>query len=339
MKCAFRLALITVISFAAASGAVDQEKSWVGERVQNTKPSEEIHLGDRVGDKQVSFPFSGIMPITVREDREGRLRIHDGHREGWVDKANFVLVHDAPAYFQHRIQANPNDTWALYMRGSGLRQKGEPDNAIKDFDEHIRLDPTSSAGYSGRGNAWYDKKDYDRAIADYKEAIRRNAKDAISYVNRGLAWHAKQDYDKAIADYDEAIRLDAKFASAYFNRGLVLHGKKEYEKAIADYNEAIRRDPKYVRAYSYRAWLWATSPDPKFRDGKKAVESAKAALVFDPKDAYNMQALAAAYAETGDFVEAVHWQERALEDSRLKNDKVTQRRLELYRNKQRYPEE
>ena len=52
--------------------------------------------------------------------------------------------------------------------------------------------------------------------------------------------------------------------------------KGEYDKALADYAEAMRRDPGYAGSYNQRAWIWATCPEARFRDGKKAVESATA---------------------------------------------------------------
>jgi len=155
-----------------------------------------------------------------------------------------------------------------------------------DFDQAIRLDPKDDAAYRSRGDAWRAKEEYDKAIADYGEAIRLDPKDDAAYHNRGLAWSAKGEYDKAIADYDEAIRLDPKYAGAYNNRGDTYRRKGAYDRAIADYDEAIRLKPKYAGAYNGRAWLWATCPDEKYRDGKKAVDSAtRACELTDWKDA------------------------------------------------------
>ena len=89
--------------------AAEDKKSWTGESVIYTKPAKEIKFGDRLDDKQVYFPFTGRLPIKVREDRDGWLRIHDGHNEGWADKDDFILANDAPAYFHRRVQANPKD--------------------------------------------------------------------------------------------------------------------------------------------------------------------------------------------------------------------------------------
>ena len=53
-----------------------------------TQPPEYISFDDRIDGKQVNFRFTGQLPLEVREDRDGRLRIHDGRNEGWVDKAS-----------------------------------------------------------------------------------------------------------------------------------------------------------------------------------------------------------------------------------------------------------
>jgi tetratricopeptide (TPR) repeat protein len=193
-----------ILLAVSTSAEADDKSSWVGELVINNKPPDKVRFGDVFDGKSISFPFSGRTPFKVREEREGRLRIFDGHHEGWADKDDFVLVRDAPAYFQRLVAANSKDRWARYMRGKSLLLKGEADNAIKDFDECIRLDPTDSAAFVSRGLAWSVKQDYDRAFKDYDEAIRLAPKSALAFVNRGIAWSEKQDYDRAIKDYDEA---------------------------------------------------------------------------------------------------------------------------------------
>ena len=58
------------------------------------------------------------------------------------------------------------------------------------------------------GTAWFDKGDFDNAIRDYTQAIRLDPKSAVAYCNRGLAWSNKGDFDKAIAAYAEAGDFD-----------------------------------------------------------------------------------------------------------------------------------
>jgi tetratricopeptide (TPR) repeat protein len=113
-----------------------------------------------------------------------------------------------------------------------------------------------------------------QALADYSEAIRLDPKHSLSYFGRGNVWYGKQDLDKALADYSEAIRIDPNFTLAYIGRGLVRSARKDVDQALADYSEAIRIDPKSSDAHNQLAWIWATCPEAKFRDGMKAVASA-----------------------------------------------------------------
>ncbi|MCE9532622.1 MAG: hypothetical protein K8T89_16105 [Planctomycetes bacterium] len=87
----------------------------------------------------------------------------------------------------------------------------------------------------------------------------------------------------------------------------------------------------------------ASYPDAKYRDGKKAVELAKTAIEKAGKDAdwEYFAALAAAYAEVGDFEMAVVEQLKAIDDKHIHptDKKEMEARLELYRAKKPYRDE
>jgi tetratricopeptide (TPR) repeat protein len=204
----------------------------------------------------------------------------------------------------------------------------------------IGLDPEDARNYYKRGCDLSEKKEYDKAIADFSEAIRIDPNYARAYLARGIIWEVKKEYDKAIADFSEAIRINPKDSVAYVVRGCDLSEKKEYDKAIADFSEAIRIDPQDSVAYNNRAWLWATCPDAKYRDGKKAVDSAtKACEITEWKEANLLDTLAAAYAEAGDFDSAVKWQTNANAlnlDAQAKTK--GEARLKLYQEKKPYRE-
>jgi len=186
--------------------------------------------------------------------------------------------------------------------------------------------------YGNRGFAWQDKGDWDKAISDCNQAIRLDSDFVLAYVNRGLAWNGKGEYDKAIADCNQAIRLDSNYAYAYHIRGIVHRDKGEYGKAIADFTEAIRLDPKYSRAYNERAWARATCPNAELRDAALARDDAKRACeLTDWQEAVELDTLAAACAEGGDFKSAVLAQKAALELGPPKDELAEfQARMELY---------
>jgi tetratricopeptide (TPR) repeat protein len=215
---------------------------------------------------------------------------------------------------------------------------GDYDKAIADYDEAVQFDPTSAWAFQFRGNARKAKEDYVEAIADLDKSIRLDPSRSSAYADRGKVFVAKKDCDKAIADFDEAIRLNRLDHSSLCWRGLAWLDKKEHDKAIADYSAAIQMRPDDPFPYHARAWIWATCPEEKHRDGKRAVESAtKACELTKWNQPKYLETLAAGYAEVADFESAVDWQTKA-NDRRHDGEAKTigKSRLQLYQERKPY---
>jgi serine/threonine-protein kinase len=119
---------------------------------------------------------------------------------------------------------------------------------------------------------------------------------------------------------------------AYANRGLTWSLKAEHDRAIADYQKAIDLAPGYADAYNNLAWLLATCPREKYRDGRAAVEHAlKACQLTEWTEVCFIDTLAAAYAEAGELGEAVKWQTQAMAMCPKDQQGDCQVRLDLYK--------
>jgi tetratricopeptide (TPR) repeat protein len=79
--------------------------------------------------------------------------------------------------------------------------------------------------------------------------------------------------------------------------------RNQNEKMIQFYLRAISRDPTRAFSLNNLAWYYAAFPDHAKRDGSKAVEYAKRAVGLFP-DGDNLDTLACAYAQLGDFLRA-----------------------------------
>ena len=262
------------------------------------------------------------------------------HNRGiaWADKRDYGR---AIADYNEALRINPLYALAYYHRF--MAQQKQPGDAGSNTGPKEApspaVNPKDAAGYNKRGIAWAEKRDFDRAIADYNEALLLNPQYAFAYYNRGNAWRNKRDFDRAIADYGEALRINPQYAFAYYHRGNAWIDKGDYSRAIADYNEALRLNPQSATVHNSAAWLLATAPVAGVRNGVRAVELArKAADLSASKDADILDTLAAAYAEAGNFADAVRWQEKALEFSEFAKNQgdAARKRLEGYRKGQPY---
>jgi tetratricopeptide (TPR) repeat protein len=134
-----------------------------------------------------------------------------------------------------------------------------------------------------------------------------------------------------MSDLNAAIKLYGTDSEAYHLRGIVHKVAHEYDKSLADYEKAIAIDPKNADAYSTEAYLLSVCPAPKYRDGAKAIRYAtKACELTEWRNTLAIDALAAAYAETGAFDKAIQFQKQADEI----NKKADPDRLALYEKHQ-----
>ncbi|HTQ37556.1 MAG TPA: tetratricopeptide repeat protein, partial [Pirellulales bacterium] len=241
------------------------------------------------------------------------------------------------------VRRDDNPGFALLKRGYIWSQRKEPDKALADFNEALSkdLDDTLKAEVlSYRAGLYMDQHETEKAMADFGEALKLNPRNPTVFVLRGNAYAEQKNFKQAIADFTAALWLDSDDPDIYDARGDAFVRNAEWHAAIADFQKAIKLAPDRAQPHNELAWILATCPEDKFRDGKTAVEEAKkAAELTDNKDAAIIDTLAAAYAENGDFDKALELQKKAVDletDEKTKVDMKT--RLDLFQQHKPYRE-
>jgi tetratricopeptide (TPR) repeat protein len=252
-------------------------------------------------------------------------------------RANLGDFAGAIADYDEALRREPRHAETLHNRGLAHGRKGDTARALADLDEALRLDPENAAVLSDRGYLRTQAGDLDGARADLDASLRLRPRSPATLERRGDVFRLKADFEKAIADYGAALALAPRFGESYRKRALARVGRGAPAEALADFAEALRVEPRNAQAHADLAWLLATSPEAKVRDGGKALEHAKRANVISGgNEADHLRALAAAHAENGQFEEAVRVMRKAVDLAPEKAKGEYRQMVEQFRNGEPY---
>ena len=155
---------------------------------------------------------------------------------------------DSETLGRHALEVTKNNYLAHLSLGVFLFNKGQMDEAIRQYRETIRLRPDYADAHYNLGTALGVKGQIDEAIRQFQEAIRLNPDYAEAHNNLGINLGMKGQIDEAISQLQKAIRLNPDYAEAHNNLGTALGKKGQMDEAIRQYQEAIRLNPDYADA-------------------------------------------------------------------------------------------
>ena len=194
-----------------------------------------------------------------------------------------VMYRDVETCSRLVLEKNPNHWPTRNNLGTALLQKGDLDEALACFEIALRNSPS-------------------------RPGVQKNI-----YRNIGDVFSRKGMVDEAIALFEKSLAMSPDFAEAHHDLANALRKKGQYANAIAHYEAALRIDPRSVLTLNNLGWLLSTCADPSVRNGARAVEvAARADLLSGGEDPLILHTLAAAYAENGQFAQAIETAERAL---------------------------
>jgi protein O-mannosyl-transferase len=222
----------------------------------------------------------------------------------------------------HALDVTSDNDFAHNNLGYLCVDQGELDKAIAHFEAALeirsrKLDPHYDVGSAfvqmNLADALARKGQPDEALVHYEEAIRLQPNYADAYYNRGNVLFAKGRIDEAIADWEKTLQIQPNDADAHTCMGNAFLRQGSPKEAIAHYEEAMALAPGDPHSRNNIAWVLATSSDASIRDGVKAVELAQEAVQLSRgRDSKFIRTLAAAYAESSRFPEAIAAAQQAI---------------------------
>jgi tetratricopeptide (TPR) repeat protein len=177
--------------------------------------------------------------------------------------------------------------------------------------ETLARNPNCFLAHNNLGNILAQKGQTDEAIVQFQEALQICPTFVEAYCNLGLASLKKGQTNEAAMQFQKAYQIDPRMAEVRGNKLLFAGRVKE---AIVHYQIALGMEPQNVRVLNNLARVLASAPQASLRNGAKAIELAEQAERLTGGDnPVVISTLAAAYAEAGQFPEAVSTARRALQ--------------------------
>jgi Tfp pilus assembly protein PilF len=210
------------------------------------------------------------------------------------------------------VEADPASARGFNDLGMLLVGTGRVEEAVAQFEKAAELKPDFAAARANLGGALAKLGRLDEALVQLRQALESDARYAPAHYHLGLVLSQRGDEQGAIREWRSALSLDPKYAEAHVSLGDALDAQGQTAEALAHWREGLGLEPNDPPALRRVAWRLATSPDAAIRDGAEALAFAVRALQLSGgKDAQVLDTLAAAYAEKGQFANAVLTARRA----------------------------
>jgi protein O-mannosyl-transferase len=233
----------------------------------------------------------------------------------WAAFIQTSFWRNSETLWTHALAVTSDNDVAHNNLGYLCANRGELDKAISHFESAARIRSDKRDAHYDLGSAFVQmnladalarKGRSDEAMVHYGEAIRLQPDYGDAYYNRGNVLFAKGRTDEAIADWEKTLQIQPNDADAYTGLGNALLQKGSPQEAISHYERALALAPEDPHSRNNIAWVLATASDSSIRDGTRAVGFAQEAVQLSGgREPRFLRTLAAAYAESGRFSEAL----------------------------------
>lgn len=234
-------------------------------------------------------------------------------------------------YLDKAAQMEPRNVAVLMIRAAVYQELGRSEEAMKDVNRALELRPDNPALLRLRAAILAGSGQLSQAVRDLEQVREQGSAEPSIDLQLGLLYSIQKRHGKALEQFDKVLLVEPRNVAALRGRADTLLSLGRHAEAIADYEKALEVDPNDSGVLNNLAWVLATSPDEKIRDGKRALELAvKACELTEYKAAHILSTLAAAYAENGDFENARKWSQKAVELGSESEKEALQKELESY---------
>jgi len=248
---------------------------------------------------------------------------------------------NSEALFRRAIAVTKDNDVAHLNLGTALAAQGRYDEALVEFDATRRIRTGWYQIYNNMGLILKADGRPAEAAAQFRQAIQLNGRVPSLHNNLGIVLAGLGQYGEAQREFAGAERLDPQYPWPHVETAKLLLAQGQDTNALIELDTAIQLQPDNDEILAFAAHVLAANKNAASRDGPAALRFALQANALSDHKPVILDALGMAFAENGDYTNAVACAQSALElarAARMKETNAIQQRLELYQMNQPWRE-
>ena len=213
---------------------------------------------------------------------------------------------EAMAHYQAALKINTDSAVAQNNLARILHTLGRFDEAVAHYHAALEIDPKLELAQNNLGVLLIQQGQLAEGTRHLREALRLKPGDPETEFNLALALNQQQQWSEAADLFQKHLTARAADPKAHAELAVALLHLNKTREAMSQYASALLIQPDFPEALNGLAWILSTDINGDNRNGNEAVKMAERAVELSQRnDPEMLRTLAAAYAETGRFEEAI----------------------------------
>jgi len=232
----------------ASLGDLDKAR-YLFEEALNLKPDHQPTL-----EAMYSFLDAGdtkkmgkeFLKKSIRQNQNGPIQKMAIIRE----KLENELYDEAIGLAEAGLEQHPNHSGFLYLKGIGLEQNGEIEQARYSYQGAIQFDPKNQDIHLALANLYYNRGQFLYAALSFKDAVTLNPGDINGRYMLGLSFFNAGEWSRAASAWESLLHYQKDhrlvknlLPEAYYILAIEYNRTSEYSRSRSAFDNAMRTNP------------------------------------------------------------------------------------------------